>query len=126
MNGRVRLGANLTPNGMTIKIKNPSLQFLAKLEQTLTKYRSTLRTFFPKRCRLVQYVGAGRPNGFDITLAAIEDEITSTLAQGRIVDWVVEHEVLYVCTQEPDCAIPPWDKVKAEEGMVDVDAGFDV
>lgn len=116
---------------MPIKIKNASPEFLAKLEHRLTEYRGALRTCFPKQCRVVQYAGAGKPNGFDLTLEEAEDEITGNLAQGRIVDWHVVNEVLYLCTQEPDCIIPPWDKVRAEEGMVDVDtllrdAGFDV
>jgi len=70
----------------------------------------------------VQYTGTGKPNGFDLTPEQIENEISFSLAAGLIVDWLFEDSVFYLCTQEPDCPVPPWDKVKAEEALIDVDA----
>ena len=101
---------------------NPTPAFLAKLEQRLTEYRNMAITCPPERCRLVQYTGAGKPNGFDLSPEQIEGEISFSLAAGLTVDWFFENCVLYIRTQEPDCPIPPWGKVKAEEALIDVDA----
>lgn len=59
--------ADLTSTCMAIGIKKPSQEFLTKLGRKLTAYRSVLEKCSPKRCRLVQYVGSGKPNGFDTT-----------------------------------------------------------
>lgn len=130
---RGRLSARIERSAMpmTDKIKSPSPEFLAKLEQKLTQYRDAGRSCSPKRCRLLQYTGADKPNGSDISPEHIEDEISFGLAEGLIVDWLCEDSVLYICTQEPDCPLPSWDTVKAEEAMIDVDtllrdAGFEV
>jgi hypothetical protein len=101
---------------------NLTPEFLAKLERTLTEYRNMAGACPPEQCRLVQYTGAGKPNGFDLSPGQIEDEISFSLAAGLIVDWLFENSVLYLCTQEPDCHVPPWDKVKAEEALIEVDA----
>ena len=116
---------------MTFNIKNPTPEFLTKLERKLAEYRNTVRTHAPARCRLVQYVGTSEPYGQNINPAEIEHEISFHLAEGLIVDWLFEKPVLYICTQEPGCPIPPWGKVKAEEALIDIDAllrdvGFDV
>ncbi|NIA55726.1 hypothetical protein HAV22_18995 [Massilia sp. TW-1] len=116
---------------MAFNIENSSPEFLAKLKQRLTEYRNSVGTCLPQRCRMVQYAGADKPNGLDIAPAQIEYEISFALAEGFVVDWLLENSVLYICTQEPGCPAPPWDKVKAEEALIDVDAllrkaGFDV
>lgn len=117
--------------GMTFNIKNPTPEFLTKLERKLAEYRNTVGAHVPERCRLVQYVGAGEPYGLNINSDEIEHEISFQLAEGLVVDWLFENPVLYICTQEPGGPIPPWKKVKAEEALIDVDAllrdaGFDV
>lgn len=114
--------ADLTKIGMTLNIRNPTPEFLAKLEGKLADYRNTVGTYVPERCRLVQYVGAGEPYGLNINSDEIEHEISFHLAEGLIVEWLFETPVLYICTQEPGCPVPPWDKVKAEEALIDVDA----
>jgi hypothetical protein len=116
---------------MTPTSAHPSPAFLAQLERTLAAYRATVESCPPGRCRLVRYVGADTPYGLDIAPDAIEREIASGLAQGLVVDWLLERPVLWLCMQEPGCPMPPWEKVKAEEAPIDVDAllrdaGFDV
>jgi hypothetical protein len=71
---------------------------------------------------LVQYAGAGKPNGLDISPAQVEHEISFALADGLMIDWLLEDSVLYVCTQEPGCPVPQWDKVRGEQALIDVDA----
>ena len=61
---------------------------------------------------------------------ATEPEIAFNLEEGLYVDWHRTEEDVYLCTQEPGCPIPPWEKVFAEEPMIDVDellrsAGYD-
>lgn len=116
---------------MTFNTKHATPEFLAKLEQKLTEYRKAIGKYRPERCRLVQYVGPDKPYGLDISLEKIEYEISFNLAEGLIVDWLFENAVLYICTQEPGFTMPSWDKVKAEEPLMGVDAllrdaGFDV
>ena len=107
---------------MTINVKNATPEFLAKLERRLADYRNTVGTNMPVRYRLVQYVGAGDPYGLDINSDEIEQEISFHLAEGLIVEWLFETPVLYICTQEPGCPMPSWDKVKAEVSLTDVDS----
>jgi len=102
--------------------EHASPAFLATLEQALSRYRATVGDGVPARCRLVHYVGADRPYGLDVPPERIEHEIASGLAQGFVVDWLFERPMLWLCMQEPGCPLPPWEKVKAEEALVDVDA----
>jgi len=116
---------------MTPTSASPSPEYLAQLERTLAAYRATVGACAPGRCRLVRYVGADMPYGLDVPFDGIEREIASGLAQGLVVDWLLERPVLWLCMQEPGCPMPPWEKVKAEEALIDVDAllrdaGFDV
>lgn len=116
---------------MAFNIEDSSPEFLAKLEQRLTEYRNKVGPALPQRCRLVQCAGAEKPNGLDIAPAQVEHEISFALAEGFVVDWLFENSVLYICTQEPGCPVPPWDKVKVEEALINVDAllreaGFDI
>lgn len=73
-------------------------------------------------CRLVHYAGNNKPTAADVLPHEVEREILGCLAEGFYVDWHCVHEKLYVCVQEPDCPIPPWESVIAEEALVDVDA----
>jgi hypothetical protein len=116
---------------MEFNIANSSPEFPAKLGQRLTEYRNTAGLCLPQRCRLVQYAGADKPNGLDIAPAQVEHEISFALAESFVVDWLFQTSVLYIRIQEPGCPMPPWDKVKAEEALIDVDAllreaGFEV
>lgn len=76
----------------------------------------------PQRCRLGQYAGLDKLNGLDIAPAQIEHEISFALAEGLVVDWRLENSILYIYTQEPGCLAPPWDNVKADKALIDVDA----
>lgn len=107
---------------MAFDNENSSPEFLAKLKQRLNEYRNTAGSCLPQRCRLVQYAGGDKPTGVNIAPAQVEHEISFALAEGLVVDWLLENSALYICTQEPGCPTPPWDKVKSEEGLVDVDA----
>jgi len=73
-------------------------------------------------CRLVHYAGNGKPNAIDVSLHEIERQVAGCLAEGFLVDWLNSDGRLYLCVQEPDCPMPPWEKVIAEEAAVDVDA----
>ena len=107
---------------MASGIEHASPEFLARLEQALSRYRATVGECVPARCRLVHYAGASTPNGLDVPPERIEHEIASGLAEGFVVDWLFERPLLWLCMQEPGCPLPPWDMVKAEEALVDVDA----
>lgn len=97
-------------------------EFLEKREQMLRAYRDAAGARHPARCRLVQYTGAGMPNARDVHPGQVEHEMAFALAEGLLVAWRFEGPVLYLCTQEPGCPIPPWSKAIAEEALVDVDA----
>jgi len=73
-------------------------------------------------CRLVHYVGAGKPNGKDVEASEVDAEIAGCLAEGFYVDCLYESGRLFILVQEPGCPIPTWEQVVAEEAMVDVDA----
>lgn len=100
----------------------PTPAFVARLDQTLQRYRTAAATRVADRCRLVQYCGVDRPYGLDIDTSRIEYEISFHLAEGLLVDWHFADQVFYLCTQEPGCPMPMWDQVKAEQAMADVDA----
>ena len=107
---------------MASAIEHASPGFRAQLEQALSRYRATVGDCAPVRCRLVQYAGADTPHGLDIRPERVEHEIASALAEGFVVDWLFERPMLWLCMQEPGCPLPPWDKVKAEEALIDVGA----
>ncbi|MFW2056665.1 hypothetical protein F4U02_10930 [Acinetobacter haemolyticus] len=80
-------------------------------------------------CRLVHYCGVDTPSAIDVPLAQIKDEIIGCLSEGFLVAWEQQGQWVYLAVQEPDCPMPPWEKVFAEEALVDVDrllreAGF--
>lgn len=84
-------------------------------------HRLAGRDICARACRLVQCAGAGEPYGRNINSDEIEHEISFHLAEGLIVEWLFETPLLYICTQEPACPVPPWDKVKAEDALIDVE-----
>jgi len=85
---------------------------------------ATLRSYaLPiSSCRLVHYVGVGKPHGKDVVPEEVETEIAGCIAEGFYVDCLCEGGRLLILVQEPDCPIPLWEQIKAEEAMVDVDA----
>jgi hypothetical protein len=104
--------------------------FDEKLRATLTHFVewSAGRTF--SSCRLVHYCGVDRPHAIDVAPHLVLDEITGCLAEGFAIGWHADGCRLYLSVQEPDCPVPPRDKVLAEAALADVDAmlreaGFD-
>ena len=97
-------------------------EFAASLSRRLQAFRHFAegKTFLS--CRLVHYAGAGRPNAADVSLGEVERQISGCLAEGFLVNWAHVDDRLYLCVQEPDCPIPSWKTVVAEEALVDVDA----
>lgn len=79
---------------MTAKKSTP--EFRAIVEHKLCAYRSQVATWRPKRCRLVQYTGADRPNCRDVDIGQIEDEIAFNLEEGMYVDWHRTEEDVYL------------------------------
>lgn len=72
--------------------------------------------------RLVHYVGANAPNAKDVPLSEVCEEVENCIDEGFYVDWCRRSGQLTILVQEPDGPIPPWDKVFAEQPLVDVDA----
>lgn len=78
----------------------------------------------------MHYAGLGQPNAIDVSINDVPAQIKGCLAEGFKVDWHEQDSRLYLCVQEPDCPMPPWQTVIAEESIEDVDsilreAGFD-
>lgn len=104
-------------------------ELCAKSIERLNAYRHYANEANFSACRLVHYVGRNRPNGKDVYVHDVEKEVVGCLAEGFYVDWLCINEKLYVCVQEPDGPVPPWEFVVAEKELVDVDeilkqAGF--
>lgn len=97
-------------------------EFSIRSNERINAYRRFASEATFVACRLVHYAGNNEPNSVDVSPNEVESEILDCLAEGFYVDWLCVHEKLYVCVQEPDCPIPPWEKVIAEEALVDVDA----
>ncbi|WPH17062.1 hypothetical protein [Variovorax paradoxus] len=91
-----------------------------KYQQAVAAFRSSVSS--ARSCRLVHYVGVGKPNGKDVEASEVETEIAGCLAEGFYVDCFYESGRLFILVQEPGCPIPTWEQVIAEEAMVDVDA----
>jgi hypothetical protein len=105
-------------------------KFSAKVSMKLQAFQAYAEGHAFTSCRLVHYIGVDRPNAVDLPLDEVEKQIAGCLAEGFVVDWSHTEGRLYLCVQEPGCPIPPWDKVMAEQALVDVDAllreaGFD-
>lgn len=92
------------------------------MNRTLSTYESWAKGRQLTSCRLVQYAGLGQPNGIDVSVNDVLAQIKGCLAEGFKVDWHEQDSRLYLCVQEPDCPMPPWQTVIAEEPMEDVDS----
>lgn len=100
------------------------------MNRTLSAYENWAKNRHITSCRLVQYVGLGQPGAIDVSVNDVLAQIKGCLAEGFQVDWHEQDSRLYLCVQEPDCPMPPWHTVIAEESVEDVDsilreAGFD-
>ena len=96
-------------------------EFAAKLDTALAAYRAYAADRQTTSCRLVHYIGAGRPNVIDVAVGEIEGRIFGCLAEGFAIGWFAEGDRTYVWVQEPDGPMPSRDKVVAEEALVDID-----
>ena len=97
-------------------------EFAEKLDTALTAYRAFAAGQQATSCRLVHYVGAGKPSAIDIAVTEIEGRIFGCITEGFSVGWFAEGVVTYLWVQEPDCPKPSHANVVAEEALVDVDA----
>jgi len=88
-------------------------------ENSLTDLRAYVEQRDLASCRLVHYVGLGAPNAKDVPLSEVEAEVAGCVAEGLRVAWNESGKRLYLCVQEPDCPMPPWENVFHEEGLVD-------
>ncbi|KAB0300096.1 hypothetical protein F2Z80_23590 [Vibrio fortis] len=105
-------------------------EFKKQMEDKLSEYRQWTKEHLFTSCKLVHYVGVDRPNAFNFEPTEIEDRISGCIAEGFYVDWHTHKDCLYICVQEPDCPVPTWEQVIAQEAIADVDeilrnAGFD-
>jgi hypothetical protein len=119
-----------------LNLPAPLIQTLGAMRELSTKsierlnaYRHYANQANFSACRLVQYAGSNRPNGKDVDVRDVEKELVGCLAEGFYVDWLCIKDKLYVCVQEPDGPVPPWEFVIAENELVAVDeilkqAGF--
>ena len=55
-------------------------------------------------------------------LGEVEAEIAACLQEGFLVDWKTKAQRLFISVQEPGFSPPAWDKVFAEQALVDVAA----
>lgn len=99
-----------------------SPEFSAKLKAALSQYREFAAALEITSCRLVHYCGVDVPNAMDVPLSEVESQITGCLREGFYVGWFENGKRLYLYVQEPDCPVPPQEKVVAEEGIADVSA----
>lgn len=87
---------------------------------------AAFRTYYVHRgfrsCRLVHYVGVGKPNAIDVPYAEMEAQVGGCIDEGLVVRWQQERDVLYLAVQEPDCPFPAWEKVFSEEALLDEEA----
>ena len=72
--------------------------------------------------RLVHYCGIDSPSAIDVPLSQISNEIIGCLSEGFLVAWEQQGERVYLAIQEPDCPMPSWEKVFAEESLIDVES----
>lgn len=105
-------------------------EFEFKLKKAIDAYERWVGNRKFSSCRLVHYAGVDRPNAVDVELDEVLNQISGCLAEGFYIDWYEQDSRLYLCVQEPDCPVPSWEKVVAEEAIEDVDqilreAGFD-
>ena len=73
-------------------------------------------------CRLVQYCGVDLVGVRSIHLAEIESRIQTLLREGFYVDWQENMGRLVLRVWEFGGPEPEWEKVFAEQPLVDVDA----
>ncbi|GGX11664.1 hypothetical protein [Undibacterium macrobrachii] len=92
----------------------------AELEKALLEFATYFKCAQLDSCRLVHYSGVGQPNAIDVSMSDVESQIVGCLAEGFKVQWIAEGNRLYIAVQEPDCPTPSWEKVFAEEALVDV------
>lgn len=97
-------------------------EFRARLDAQIAAFRAFAAQREFSSCRLVHYIGVDTPNAKDVPLNDVEAEILGCLEEGLLVGWETNAGRLYLSVQEPDCPLPPWDKVFAEEALKDVGA----
>lgn len=97
-------------------------QFAEKLREKLEEFERFADGKSIASCRLVHYAGANKPNAIDVSPQEITKQISGCLAEGFYVDWFHTDSCVHLLVQEPGCPIPTWEKVIAEEALVDVDA----
>ena len=97
-------------------------EFIEKLKLKKEFYDSWAKGKSFSSSRLVHYCGVDSPNCIDVHIDDIWAQIEGCLAEGFLVNWSENNNVVYICVQEPDCPIPSWGKVYAEEAIENVDA----
>lgn len=89
--------------------------------QKLLEFAAYLKCVRVNSCRLVHYCGGDWPNAIDVPLSDVESQVVGCVDEGFMVQWLAAGNRLYIAVQEPGCPVPPWEKVFAEEPLVDVD-----
>jgi hypothetical protein len=103
----------------TVTVVKPS-EFQERVQHRLDEYRVWAKIRTLTSGRLVQYSGLGIPNAIDVEVSAIPSQIEGCLNEGLQVNWSHQESTIYLAIQEPDCSMPPWEKVFAEEAVSDV------
>jgi hypothetical protein len=99
-----------------------SLEFSAHVRAQLDEYLNWAKHHCLSDGRLVQYVGLGQPNAINLNVAEVCAQIEGCLNQGLQVRWEQRESRIYLAIQEPDCPMPPWDKVFSEEAVSDIES----
>lgn len=102
-----------------MNVFNPSA-FQERVQHRLDEYRVWAELHTLTSGRLVQYSGLGIPNAIDVEVSAIPSQIEGCLNEGLQVSWSLQESMIYLAIHEPDCLMPPWEKVFAEEAVSDV------
>ena len=97
-------------------------EFQGFVEAQLAAFRLFAAQHEFSSCRLVHYTGVETPNAKDVALGEVETEIAGCLQEGFLVDWKTRAQRLFISVQEPGFSPPAWDKVFAEQALVDVAA----
>jgi hypothetical protein len=99
-----------------------TLEFQEKCQKKLSEYRvwSKGRSFLA--CKLVQYVGVELAGVIDVSIDEVEPQIEGLLGEGFYVDWADHNNFIYLMVWEYSGPEPDWNKVFAEQSLVNVEA----
>lgn len=90
-----------------------------KVDAMIADYGTWMRRRRLSGCRWVQYIGVELTGASDVPLDQVTVRLTNAIKEGFHVGWAAHQGRLYVRVWEGGDE-PPWDKVFAEQSLVDV------